>query len=48
MKVLFGFQAEQNNYKDIAAEKLGVIYPGKRLSTLLPEWIQITKKLLRM
>ena len=29
MKVLFGFQAEQNNYKDIAAEKLGVIYPGK-------------------
>lgn len=29
MKALFGFQAEQNNYKDISAEKLGIIYAGK-------------------
>ena len=48
MKVLFGFQAEQNNYKDIAAEKLESFIRENRLSTLLPEWIQITKKLLRM
>lgn len=29
LKVLFGFQAEQNNYKDLSAEKLGIIYPSK-------------------
>lgn len=28
-KVMGGFQAEQNNYKNIYADKIGIIYPGK-------------------
>ncbi len=29
LKGLLGFQAEQNNYKDLFADRVGIIYPGK-------------------